>query len=420
MRKHCQRDLGPACCWGRNRAPRRSAVTLIELLIVMGILTLLATLSLGTVKGLLRDQKVTQAARLVEQYIESARVRALTNQRPVAVFLERVAILGANNTPIAGNYTVTRLTIGEVFPPYTGDILDVVGSLTDVTGDGFADQAVFSLDSVLAGFGEGGFIQAGDTLEFEGVEGRFPITAISRPPSNPPTAVVQFANPPLVPGSMLGMVPPAMPVPAAGLNARFRAYRRPTKSMVGAITLPRGTCVDLAASGLGPASAGAADDSIPFGLITPPLTGDTASPRAFSRVALVFSEDGRLSSVLSETSNGATKTFLGGMTSNILYLLVGRSAQVLPATDAAPDLSSTANRQRALVQRSLQSEADRVFSNLMDPSNVWIVCNPFTGEVKSAPVAQVPEAILQNNNATVFDVVRASRALARSGMRDQL
>ena len=52
---------------------RRSAVTLVELLIVMGILTILATLALTTVKGLLRDQKVTQAARLVEQYIEIGR-----------------------------------------------------------------------------------------------------------------------------------------------------------------------------------------------------------------------------------------------------------------------------------------------------------------------------------------------------------
>ena len=34
--------------------------TLIELLIVMGILTILATLSLTTVKGLLKDQKITQ------------------------------------------------------------------------------------------------------------------------------------------------------------------------------------------------------------------------------------------------------------------------------------------------------------------------------------------------------------------------
>ena len=77
-----------------NKTTRRRGVTLVELLIVMGVLTILATLSLTTVKGLLKDQKISQAGRLVEQYFESARIRALTNGRPVAVFLERVDLTG--------------------------------------------------------------------------------------------------------------------------------------------------------------------------------------------------------------------------------------------------------------------------------------------------------------------------------------
>ncbi len=423
----------------------RSAVTLIELLIVMGILTILATVSLTTVKGLLRDQKVTRSAQLVEQYIESARIRALTNRRPVAVFLERVAVLGTGSSfdiPVSGNYTATRLTIGEVFPPYTGDELGVTGELRDHDfnipsrrADGFADEIQLSLPAVASGFGVNGFVNDGDTIEFDGYDGQFIIESIVDRTANP--VVVRFFNPPADYNRLRGnnalevnfaTRPPAIPVSGV-VRAGFRVYRRPTKSLVGAITLPRGTCVDLAASGFGPASAGAADDSPPFGLTAPPIMANSASPRAYSRIAVVFSSDGRLSGIYAETSNGSVKTppvFLS--TSQILYLMVGRSEQVLPATDLAPDLSDVGERKFSLIQRSSQQEADPILSNLMDPANVWIVCNPFTGEIKSAPVSQVPDAVLSgavtdltnNPNAGIQNVVRASRALARSGMREQL
>lgn len=452
------RFSGPARVRVRMQSTKilnRNAITLIELLIVMGILTILATVSLATVKGLLKDQKVTRAAQLVEQYIESARVRALTNRRPVAVFLERSAVVGNAGAPVLGNYTVTRLTIGEVFPPYTGDVLNVSGQLGDVNTDGFADQVTFIVDDVVSGFGSGvtqpGFLQGGDLLEFDGYEGRLPITGLtylagSTSPPIPPKVVVAFANPPLIPGTTLGLVPPALPIPATGRSVGFRAYRRPSKSLVGAITMPRGTCVDLAASGFGPAFAGAADEILAgsppapvavsqFALTGPPMS--SRGPRDFSRIALLFSESGRLSGCYRETRIGGSSAFFELLPSQVLHLMVGRTEQVLPVSDAAADLSTPRNRKRALIQRSPQEEADPVRSNLMDPANVWIVCNPFTGEIKSAPVTQVPDATLsaavnalasEPANETEFavqtasaqNVVRAARALARSGMREQL
>jgi hypothetical protein len=136
----------------------------------------------------------------------------------------------------------------------------------------------------------------------------------------------------------------------------------------------------------------------------------------------MFSAEGRLASVIVENNLGGTKVFGGAEASEILYLLVGRTDQVVPG-----DLSTQQLRKQALLQRSAPSEADPVRSNLLDSANIWITCNPFTGEIKSAPVAEVDEAVLTstrtavaaNGDAGVQAVVRGARTLAIAGIREQ-
>ena len=70
-------------------ASARPAFTLVELLIVMAIILLLAAVALPSVKALLHGQKVTQASRMVQAHIESARARAIAAGSHVAVILER-------------------------------------------------------------------------------------------------------------------------------------------------------------------------------------------------------------------------------------------------------------------------------------------------------------------------------------------
>ncbi len=397
----------------------RCGVTLIELLIVMGILTILATISLGTVKGLLKDQKISQAARLVEQYMESARVRALVSGRPVAVFIDRVGLTGDLSTgaAVSANFTATRLSIGEVFPAYAGDTIGTRGRLEDFNGDGHADRIVFNSIDVISGFGTSGtngFIQPNDTIEFEGYDGRF---AIQTPSISGVQMVVPFANPPLN-----RWTPDSLPVNTNHLpQVGFRVFRRPTKSLVGAITLPRGTCIDLSASGLGPRSAGGGELTAvsPFSL-TPNAAASTApggigpqSPASYSRIAIMFSGEGRLASVLTETRLAPLPaTVTVSPASQILYLMVGRTDQVVPGNTA-----NLAQLTQSLLTRSPEGDADPVRSNLLDSANIWITCNPFTGELKSAPVAEVSDADLAGG--TPGEVVRAARALAIAGMREQ-
>ncbi|MEI7460498.1 MAG: type II secretion system protein [Pirellula sp.] len=71
--------------------PARRAMTLVELLVVLAIVSALAALVLPAVKGMIADRKTSQTAIVVKNYIESARARAIGKNRSVAVVLERLS-----------------------------------------------------------------------------------------------------------------------------------------------------------------------------------------------------------------------------------------------------------------------------------------------------------------------------------------
>ncbi len=66
-------------------------LTLVELLVVLGITTLLAAVILPSVRTILADRKTSQAAIVVRNFIEAARSRAIGRNRTVAVVLERLS-----------------------------------------------------------------------------------------------------------------------------------------------------------------------------------------------------------------------------------------------------------------------------------------------------------------------------------------
>jgi Tfp pilus assembly protein FimT len=69
----------------------RFALTLIELLVTLAVVSSLALLILPSVKSLLLDRKSSQSAIVVKNYLEAARSRAIASGKPVAVVLERLS-----------------------------------------------------------------------------------------------------------------------------------------------------------------------------------------------------------------------------------------------------------------------------------------------------------------------------------------
>ena len=189
----------------RRERIRSQGFTLVELLVVLFIMLMLATIALPTVKRLLSDQKASRAARNAAIFFDSARNRAIAENRYVGVRIER---LGANPY---GQAAAIRLRQLVGIPPYTGDSTDAMATLqgtTSITSATFQanDCPLLSLSSRLLNneIGAGvpdtsddhlAPIRVGDLLELPG--GRsVPITGITDnfAGGGPPTMVTVTFN----------------------------------------------------------------------------------------------------------------------------------------------------------------------------------------------------------------------------------
>ncbi len=121
----------------------RKGYTLVELLAVVVIISILATIALPSVKNILVERKTSVAAIEVKGFLEAARARAVARGRPVSVILERLSsrtdgsYVGAvpqsstaNNLPSAPevNFDVynscIRLTMAETLRPVRNRFVD--------------------------------------------------------------------------------------------------------------------------------------------------------------------------------------------------------------------------------------------------------------------------------------------------------
>lgn len=345
------------------RAHRHPAVTLVELLIVMGLIVLLAGLTLPTVRSVLKDQRVSEAARIFQGLADGARAKAMYMGRPVALILERIP--GDPSAPasfnLAADNTIQRISMGEVFPPYEGDWWGTTGTILAPVPP--AAPTVFeiplaqvaSLMDIATGTPTG-LVQPYDLIQFGDHAQLFLILSLVRTGTAPNYFVtITFQNPPV------GYVRPAAPAmysePQWTVNGstRFRIFRQPTKSMVGAVSLPRGTCIDLTNSG-----AGANGRQFEVG------TRTTTLPVEFSSISIIFNSRG--------TVDGAYFINLGSavprvevMPVGLYHFQIGRPEQVI-ASGMLPTLAAPDAR-------------DDFKPNLYDTGNLWVTINPYSGGV---------------------------------------
>jgi prepilin-type N-terminal cleavage/methylation domain-containing protein len=321
--------------------PRSRAFTLVELLVVMAAITLLAAITVPSIKGLLEGQKVRSASTMVKTHIESARARAMATGSPVAVMLER--------NPNQVN-TVTALAIGQIFPPYTGDVTDARGVLTNSSGnDTFYDT--ITIDVTVATLLQANIYDTGDFIQI----GNSPsVFSLGSPPLvQNGEATIEFRNPPTyISGN--GNWPtqePQLPIRTDENNNRlnnvvnFKLFRKPTKSFVQTTKLPLGTCVDLTVSGM-------KDTGTEF----------HADP-GMADALIVFNAAGEVSWMNPKGSNMAA--------SGLIHLLVGRTDQVF---DSSPEIMAVEN----------DADSSTFNANINDPANTWVTINPFTGSVYSS------------------------------------
>ncbi|MCU0707752.1 MAG: prepilin-type N-terminal cleavage/methylation domain-containing protein, partial [Pirellula sp.] len=102
----------------------RRGLTLVELLVVVGVVSVLAAIVLPSIKNVLTDRKSSQTAIVVRNFLEAARARAIGKNRTVAVVLERLSsrtqIVGG--VPVSETATTTITTPDTNFIPYNACI----------------------------------------------------------------------------------------------------------------------------------------------------------------------------------------------------------------------------------------------------------------------------------------------------------
>ena len=295
----------------KSRPGKSRGLTLLELLVVVGVVSVMAAIVLPGVKSVLTDRKSSQAAIMVKNYLEAARARAIGRNRPVAVVYERLSsratLSGSKyvsetattwdpanpprsltpDTNFVPYNTCIRLSMAEEPLPLTESMLSVpVSFRARMPGDGYlpeipTDTGYIGDDSLIDSHQGiinevrifqvqssgnvdlywllGGALTNGAQISFGNSTRRFSIVSprssdphqLHGGSSNDKSIWFSVMNELAFDGHSERAKEPYVDIPAGATFTSFRIYPRPKPIFTQAIQLPRGMCVDLSISGFG-------------------------------------------------------------------------------------------------------------------------------------------------------------------------
>lgn len=385
----------------RNRwRATRSALTLVELMVALAVISVLAGIALPTVKSTIQGQKLNRAASLLQSALEEGRARAIAGGGGGGLIIDRVG-----NETIADRCESTRIRFATVSPPYTGDVpgstvkigVNTNGTLNDFRDDLISIwfnptsiQARRAVDDLLAEQADptlgvrtklvnpGDFVQVADgglLLRISSVMGYG--TPALRNVSGMNAAVISDAD---VVNWVWMRVERAEPnldlTRFAGQDVSFTITRSPRPAIALPIELPRGTSIDLSSSGIGR-----------FGNQFSPMfvdrnyTDETIAPfvsglRDYQSIYILFGKRGEVTRVLGGVLNGTNLVLSDIPVIGDIFFLVGEAGEIKPAD---PLESNDPN--------PFEDAAKDGRTPLLDPESIWVTIKSRSGEVISSPWA---------------------------------
>ncbi len=404
-------DGRPAAANGRR------GVTLVELLVTVGIVVLLAAVSIPTFRGLSQGRLVREAARNVSVSIGVGQMAAMSTGKPAGVLIQRDSTVPQAGTVIyqvqtpdsySGDQT-TSTCIVQQWPAYNpiwptgtmvvklmfkpGDVSYPKIQLGDtiqigLSGNWWGPFRIVADPNHSGGSATWPYDFPVDTHNFimlnqpsdptTGYMTNYLLTAVYLPMSGPLTLPSTF--PPVTQADLTQNAsqyqqntalwlrtfetpprtnpPNSAPLPAVLNPMSFQVTRRATATSAAPLRLDGRAAIDLAFSGTDtgdPTTSGSTTDTLSF-----QSTGGDTSP-----VMILFSPTGELNSIWVANVQWLYR--------NPIYLLVGRRDRV--ALGSPPSTTPTAE--------------DGLW-NWQDTNNLWVTIKPSTGLVTTSEI-KVPQ-----------------------------
>lgn len=418
---------------------KRLGATLVELLVVLGISTLLAALILPTVKNLMTDRKSTQAATLVKNFLESARARSIGSGLPVAVVFERLSSTPSSDTdgflattaygssgqrlvsgtatdpwptspiPADANFlpynASIRLSFAEQPLPVTDEMIPGTSAAKTITampmsaapleiqknGQDFYEFLLGGANPILSGF-----LVAGSEISFKLSKTQHMITQTKIVNGNLWFTTVSRAG---VVSTLEQSIPSTDGLTIGTSTSNFTIFPKPRPVVGPTLQLPKGMCIDLSLSGF--ATQGnnpSRDQRLRFS--SEWLYARSAGPSAHELRPLyvVFSPDGGLSRVY---TNGRYDNTTNNASDN---------ASALIPVESADDFFLHIGKIDQVVMPLMPADAS-VPQNLTDVSNYIVRISPKSGSIGCAPAAnyETQAAIRGVTPASIGDIAELTR-----------
>ena len=386
---------------------KRLGATLVELLVVLGISTLLAALILPTVKNLMTDRKSTQAATLVKNFLESARARSIGSGLPVAVVFERLSSTPSSDTDgflaTTAYGTGQRLVSGTATDPWpdspipadamipgtsaakTITAMPMSAAPPEIRKDGqdFYQILLGGANPILSGF-----LVAGSEISFKLSKTRHIITQAKLVNGNLWFTTVSRAG---VVSTLEQSIPSTDGLTIGTSTSNFTIFPKPRPIVGPTLQLPKGMCIDLSLSGFATQGNNPSRDQR-FRFSSEWLYARSAGPSAHELRPLyvVFTPDGGLSRVYTNGQSPEASTLIPVESADDFFLHIGKIDQVvmplMPADASVPQ-------------------------NLTDISNYIVRVSPKSGSIGCAPAAnyETQAAIRGVTPASIGDIAELTR-----------